>query len=335
MLAQFFRCWATMFSSGIPVDACLRSLAAQAPPEFARTLLQIEGQLRGGQALSSSLEAHPTHFQAMHCQLVRVGESCGALELVFSRLASWEEGRLRLVHKVRAALVTPCWVAALCLLLAASLPPLLLQGLLPVFDGLELPWYSRCLIAFSAAVRHPLSWLLLLLALLGLRLVWTGTARRRAGPGWQRFWLSLPVLGPALELSAQVRFLQALETLLGCNTPLLVGLEQAGAASGNGVLQLRILEAVVQVRQGYDLGRALRAGGFPASMVVALESGLESGRMPAMVACVCRIYEIELDHALEVLARAWEPMFLVMMGSVVGFTVISLMVPLIKVVEVL
>ena len=323
-----------MFSVGIPIDACLRSLAAQMSPDFAATIVQVERQLCRGQTLSHCLEQYPEVFHRVHCQMVRVGENSGALEVVFGRLAAWEESRARLDQKLRAALIAPFWIGGLCLLIAVCLPPLLMQGLLPVFEGLELPWYSRALVAFSMGLRSPGFWVLTLL-LLGL-LRWLYQLHSKTWKrAWQRGAFRIPVLGRTLEWSALLRCLQALETLLDAGAPLLFSLELGAGAADQEVLEARMGRAVVAVRNGHDLGVALREEGFPPGMVVALQTGLESGRTPAMVRSLVRLFEIELEHSLELLTRACEPVFLLLIGGVVGFTVISLMVPLVKVVEIL
>ena len=116
--------------------------------------------------------------------------------------------------------------------------------------------------------------------------------------------------------------------------PLLTSLELAAASSHCLPLELRMKQAVSQLRAGEDLRVCLeRVELFPGAFIQGLETGLESGQTTKMVASLYRLYEIELDHSLEVLTRACEPIFLALVGAVVGFTVIATLLPMAQLVR--
>lgn len=52
-----------------------------------------------------------------------------------------------------------------------------------------------------------------------------------------------------------------------------------------------------------------------------------------MLGRVCDLYELELEHRLDMLAGMAEPLIMAVMGAIVGFTVIGTVMPLMKVLE--
>ncbi|MBS2037963.1 type II secretion system F family protein [bacterium] len=334
--AQFFRCLAAMFSSGIPLDRCFDSLAQQTPDALLREAAgQMNARICRGQMLSEAMETHPL-FSKLQVQLVRVGESSGALEVIFGRIADEEERRLALEDRVRLALTTPLWVGCICLLCAIFLPPFLFHGLLAMFeDGkLTVPWPTRLLMEFSAFVRSP--WLLMTTLSLGLAL-WAVRGRFQlwwSSLSWQSRLLRLPVIGRVLWLVALTRLLHSLEMMVSSGVPLIRALQLAGHCSASPPLGLAMQEAVRSIQGGADLGAALKPSGwFPNTFIQGLRAGQECGRLAGMLKHLSRLFEIELEHSLELLARASEPLFLLMVGGCVGFTVIATLMPMVDLIR--
>ena len=84
------------------------------------------------------------------------------------------------------------------------------------------------------------------------------------------------------------------------------------------------------------LSEALREGDyFPASFYGALGAGEESGSLEEMCRKMADLYEVELNHALELATRSLEPLLLAAIGTVVGFTVVAVLLPMVRVLETL
>jgi len=334
--AVFFRCLATMFAAGVPLDRCLALLVEQTPQESLRLATQdVAARVWAGSTLSEAMKRQP-EFSAVQCQLIQVGESSGALAAVFARLAGDEERSIQFQEKVRMSLAAPLWIGSLCLLLAAFLPPFLFRGLLEMFrqSNTELPWATQVLMLISDFVRSPWSLLISTLLLAFLTCSRGHIRRAVASSTFQELLLALPGLGRVILMVSLTRFLHALETLCVAGVSLLESLELAAAASHNSILHSRVQTAVQEIRAGGDLRLSLQTVGlFPSAFLQGIQTGLESGHMPQMVASLSRLYEIELDHALEVLTRACEPVFLVLVGGLVGFSVIATMQPLAELVR--
>ncbi|HPP67032.1 MAG TPA: type II secretion system F family protein, partial [bacterium] len=73
-----------------------------------------------------------------------------------------------------------------------------------------------------------------------------------------------------------------------------------------------------------------RTGAFPPMVTNMIAVGEETGAMDSMLEKVADAYEAEVDAAVAAMTSMMEPILIVCLGGVVGFIVISLFMPLIK-----
>ena len=77
-------------------------------------------------------------------------------------------------------------------------------------------------------------------------------------------------------------------------------------------------------------GAMLKAKVFPPMVTNMMAVGEETGAMDAMLEKIAEAYESEVDAAVSAMTSMIEPMLIVFLGGIVGFIVISLFMPLIK-----
>ena len=328
--AIFFRCLATLFESGLSLVQSFELLAEQSEsPALSEAALAVSRSLQNGHTLSSGLAQHPACFSSQHLALVRVGERSGALSRVFERLAVEEEQHLALVEKMRAALVLPLLITTLCIGLICIVAPLILGSVLNEM-GMpfqQLPWMTKLLVAASAALRSPWSWLSAVLLVGG-----GGYAWRRQSPRsrlrWARLLNGTPGLGSTWRLYATLRFVRTLETTLSVGVPLIDCLEMASRAAGHPLLRLVTPALLESIRQGDDLDLALEnCDFFGNSVVQSVRAGQESGHLVASLQSLARLQEIDLAHSCELFTQMLEPLVLLLVGGLVGFCVVATILP--------
>ncbi|MGB9641918.1 MAG: type II secretion system F family protein, partial [Candidatus Ratteibacteria bacterium] len=101
---------------------------------------------------------------------------------------------------------------------------------------------------------------------------------------------------------------------------------------GNEVIANAINEIRNRVREGEGIsGIMLRTGAFPPMVTNMIAVGEETGAMDSMLEKVADAYEAEVDAAVAAMTSMLEPILIVCLGVVVGFIVISLFMPLIKI----
>ena len=125
------------------------------------------------------------------------------------------------------------------------------------------------------------------------------------------------------------RFARTLGTLLQSGLPLLNALDITRNLLQNLVLRQAIEETTASVREGEGLSAPLkRAAVFPPMLTQMTAIGEKSGEMETMLFRVADAYDHEVELAITGALSLLEPLMILLMGSVVGFIVMAILLPI-------
>lgn len=330
-LALFTRRLADLASAGLPLDRVLQVVADQSESgALKRISEEALSDVRSGMPISQALAKHPKYFNSVFTQTLRAGEASGQFGEVASRLADYQEKEVTRRGQVTSALVYPGVLATTSLGVIIFLITFVLPRLSGVFAemGDDLPLTTKALLGASAFVTQ--NWIVLALliggAVIGLR-AWFATAA--GSESRDRFLLSAPIIGPVVQKATVSRFARVLGTLVYGGVPILEALEIAGLSASNRVF-LKSAQAVEsEVRAGRAIAEAMRdAGGFPPVLTHMVGVGEEIGDLPKMLGRVADSLDFEVDTGIRRLVALVEPVIVLSMGTVVGFVVLSVLLPI-------
>lgn len=327
-----------MFGSGVSLDRSLSMLAEQQPnPRLSRVCEDLSQKISAGRYLSNAMSQQNWLFSAMHIRLVAVGEKTGQMHVCLSQLAELEERQLQIEMKVRGSLTVPLIVCGFCLLMVVVAPPLLFRSLLTMLseNGAEMPFPTKILIFLSDAIRNPLSYVAATVGggilLLWAHHQWAQPVQRLR---WVRWIQTLPLVGSILRLISLTRFAQTLSILQAVGVPIVQSLDYASQATADPSLIEDVRGVMERVKEGDLIGTALQeSGGFPGAFCQSVAAGEESGKLGDMLESMARMYQVDLEHGLEVLTKSLEPLMLGFVGLIVAFTVVATMLPMLKVMD--
>jgi general secretion pathway protein F len=330
-LAAATRQLATLLGAGLTLDEALATVAGQTGhPLLGRALGQLREEVVQGEALHAALARRPALFPPLYAHMVQVGESTGTLDQVLRRLADYLEDQARLRSRIRAALAYPLLMAVVgvgvLLFLVAFVVPRVTRMIEELGQALPLP--TRLLILGSDLLAAWWWLLLLLLAAAGLGLGrWRRTERGRLA--LDRLALNAPLFGRLNLLLTTARLSRTLGTLLRSGVPLLTALDIARGLTANRLLRGALEETAVGVREGEGLAAPLRrAAVFPPMVAQMAAVGEKSGELEEMLLRVADAYEHQVETALNGMLSLLEPLMILVMGSVVGFIVLAILLPI-------
>ncbi len=321
---------ADLLKAGVPLNRALGTLSDQnSNQEFADVIEQVRLDVSAGKTLNEALAKHPKLFNNLFTSMVKAGETGGFLEDVLYRLAGFIEKDQELRSRIKAALAYP----TLLIILGTGAIVFLMVFFIPRFSeifkgmGKNLPATTQIVMGVSYFVRDY--WL----ALLGL-IAFVAVAFRRMGDSFagRRFLdnvrIRMPLFGDIARKNAIARFTRTLGTLLKSGVPILGALGISKEAMGNVILQQDIDEASAGVKQGRSLAEILRRSRtFPSMVVDMISIGEESGNLDAVLVNVADSYDKQVDRAMKVFVALFEPVLLVIMAAVIGFVVVSMLLP--------
>jgi type IV pilus assembly protein PilC len=336
-LAIFCRQFSTMQDAGVSIVRSLDVLAQQTQsPKLRRIIMDIQAEVEAGQTLSKAMSKYPNVFSNLFIGLIRAGEVGGVLEESLQRLAAFLEADVALRRKVRAAMTYPTIVVIAALAIVIGLVTFILPRFFDVFRDLnikEFPVMTQMLMDFSNFLTSR--WYVMIAIVALVVIAFRMFVRTRIGRRlYDRLKLKLPVFGPLNHKIALARFSRTLSTLLSSGVPILQALETVAGTVANEIIAEAVMEARARIREGDRIGPPLeKSGMFPPMVVHMISIGEESGALDQMLSKVADFYESEVESTLQSLTSAIEPVLIVLLGGMVGFIVISLLLPLITAVQ--
>ncbi len=329
--ATFTRQLATLVKSGIPVADGLRVLIEQAENTgLGRAIMDIHEQVLQGSSLADALARHPRYFSDLYVNMVRSGEESGNLDIVLDRIAEYLRRRHRLASKIQATMAYPLVViffgTAIVIFLLTFVVPRIANFLEQAQKKVPLPTHILMILSrYLSQYWYVFIIALALMVMLVRLFISTETGRRVK----DRLLLSLPIVGPLFRKTAISRFALTFSTLLKSGLPALKGLEIVGKVVDNVVLEETIQQIHDRIIEGADISTPLKQSGvFPPVVGYMIAIGERSGRLEEVLDRIAEAYDEEVEIAAQKLMALLEPIFIVILAIVVGFIVMSIIIPI-------
>jgi len=148
--------------------------------------------------------------------------------------------------------------------------------------------------------------------------------------------LNLPITGPLYRKIAISRFTRTLSTLLSSGVPILESLDITRDVAENVILEQAITSIRGYVEKGERMAEPMKVSGeFPADVVQMVSVGEETGNLDGMLAKIADFYDMTVNYAVKKLTTIIEPIFLVVIGGMVGLIMASMLLPIFDMVKTL
>ena len=331
-LARFTRQFSVMLSAGLPVVEALSLVTEGARKADEKALLvDLAERVSAGSSVADAMDAHAATFGDLYLALVVAGEQSGTFDAMLMRIAEMLERSLALRAKVRKALVYPCIVVVVAMLVMAVMLLFVVPMMEDVFLGFgaQLPAFTRLVLDLSEALGR--AWWVFALGVPGLFVAvrWLLKRCSRLAFAATRLLLALPLVGKLLRESAMARLCETLATSFAAGTPLIDALSMLARSAGNRVLVAAIESVRVRVSEGELLHRAMRESAeFPALVVQMVRIGEESGTLDAMLLKAAAHYTESVDELADGLSEALGPVVMMVLAVLVGGLLIAMYLPI-------
>ena len=324
---------ASLLIAGLPLDESLSVLSEQAEREYVRELMaSIRAEVVGGHTFANALTQHPRDFPEIYRALVAAGEHTGKLGVVLSRLADYIEQSNALKQKILLAFTYPGIVTLIAFGIVTFLLSYVVPQVVNVFASTkqQLPILTVVMMALSDFVRHWW-WAILIAVALVVWLVRATLSRDGPRLAFDRWLLTAPLAGKLVRGYNTVRFASTLGILTAAGVPILRALQAAGETLSNRAMRANIDDAIVRVREGSALSRALNnVKTFPPVLVHLIRSGEATGDVTTMLDRAAEGEARELERRTMFLTSLLEPLLILAMGGIVLVIVLAVMLPIIE-----
>lgn len=332
-IAVMTRQLATLLKAGVSLVETLSAMVDQVEKEkLKRILSDVKQRVNEGSSLGDALNHHVKVFGPLFVNMIRAGESSGALDSVLLRLAEFTEGQARLKQKIVGTMIYPVIMLVIGSGVLAMLMTVVVPKITKIFDDMKvnLPWNTKLLVATSNFLQDY--WFLVVPTIAGTAFgfyKWTDSERGK--PVWDRVLLKLPVFGALVRQLAVARFTRTLATLLKSGVPLLSALEIVKNVITNSVMSAVVDTARDAIREGESIAGPLKKSGeFPPLVYHMVGIGERSGQLEDMLLNVAESYESSVNVRIGALTSLLEPIMIVLMGVVIAFVAFSILTPILQ-----
>lgn len=323
----------TLIGASIPLVDALSALYEQTDsPAMKKTIAQVRDSVNEGLSFADALEQHKRVFPELYVNMVRSGEASGALDVVLLRLAEFMEGQHRLRAKIGAAMVYPAVLLLICVVVLLYLLTAVVPKVVGMFESMKqtLPLPTRILIAISSFLSWTW-WMIIIGIVAAVVLVARWRKTDNGAYKFDKFRLNFPVYGSIYKKVSVARFARTLGTLLSSGVPIIDSLRIVKTVVQNKIIEISIENSIAEVMDGSSLAAPLKKSGvFPPILVHMISVGEKSGSLEEMLMKAAESYESDVETTVAGLTSVIEPLMIVIMGTLVGFVVLSILLPMLE-----
>lgn len=321
----------TMVDAGVSINNALHLLANNmVNKRLKEVLYDIEDDVKKGEMLSESMKKHRDIFPSLLIAMVESGEISGNLDTMMLRMSSHYEKETKLNNKIKAAMTYPAVLSVVAVGAVMFIMTFVMPTFIEMFEseGVVLPLSTKILLGISGFLSNNL--LVVVLFFIILYVAFSYYKRSEHGMyTMSSLKLKLPVIGDLNKKIIVSRFTRTLSTLVVSGVSLIQALPVVAGVLGNKVAEDALMKVREEVVKGEGLSNPIRATGiFPEMLASMVTIGEETGQLDEILNKTADFYDEEVEQAIQTTTALIEPALILVMGVVIGFIVVSIMLPM-------
>jgi len=330
-IAMMTRQLSTLINAGFPLVTAIDSLLPLTKSYlFKKKLTKIKNSIVEGSSFSSALSSHADIFSPLYINMVNAGEASGTLDQVLDRLAAITEKQQQMKNNIRAALAYPILMGCIGTVVLFILLAYIVPSITSIFEEMNqtLPVPTILLITVSNFIKSY--WLIIMILFFAGIFAFKGLKRTKKGKYLvDKITLLLPGIGSISIKIAVARLARTLGSLLENGVSMLAALEIVKKVTGNLLISNIVENAAEEVGKGQGLSPALSSGTIlPGLFIQMVQVGEQSGELESMLTKIADVFENEVEARVMALTSMLEPIMILVMGIIVGFVVLSILLPI-------
>lgn len=324
---------ALLLETGNSLAPALNMLLKQVKnPKMQFIIQSLIDDVSGGQSFSQALSKHPELFSITYVSLIDAAERGGFMHEVMAELLEMDDRREKLQSTIKSALSYPVFLLSFSLAVVIFVLVVVFPKFGDMFISIadELPLSTTLLMALSQFLIQY--WMAVLVGLgaavfLIRRYLTSDTGLVKM----DRLKLSTPIIGSIFTELYLVQSMRVLALSLGNGVSVMDALAACRDVVDNRVYSGFIRRVEQSVQDGKGIANGFQGESFIPDLVQQMvTTGEDSGNLSKVLHRVSGYYERQLEKRLQTVAKAAEPIMLLVMGVVVGVLVSSLILPIFK-----
>jgi len=331
-LALITRQLATLLSAGLPIEEVITTVAEQTEkPASKGLILSVRSKVVEGHSFASALRSFPDAFSPLYCSTVAAGEKSGHLDKVLQRLADYTEQQFNMKRKIKNALIYPSIMVMVSIGIVGFLLEYVVPRMVSVYSnmGQALPMMTQVLLGISGTIQQYGIYFLLIAGFAGYVFKRQLKSNIAFKEKIHTYLLRLPIIGNAIKVANTARFSRTFAILSSSGVSVLEAMLISSELIINLPIRYAVEQATKHVREGANIHLALKQTKyFPPMSIHLIASGEASGQLETMLERAANNQDNETTSLIETTLTLFEPMIILVMGSIVLFIVLAVLLPI-------
>lgn len=320
-----------LLSAGIDMVTAFGIIEEETQNKKHKALIgRIKAGVIGGRSVYEVMNDQPAIFSNYECQSVKIGEETGQLAQVLHELGLYYHGSVKLRRQIVGTLTYPVIVISL----AICIVYFMLSFVVPMFGdifkqtGGQLPAATQFLIRVSN--KSSFIFYTLVSVTIALYIFHKSQHQKiRYRHYSSALFLKIPLVGQLVRKIYLARFCQSMRLLLGARVLLIDALALVRNMIGYYPLEYALDSVQTDVLGGKSLHESLaRHTIFPQKLTALIKVSEEVNKPELIFEKLTKQYSDEIEHQQAVVGKVIEPLFIIILGLVIGFILVAMYMPL-------
>ena len=333
-ISAFFESMAMMLQSGIQVDEAVGLLAESATAgkdagPLEKGLYQMKAKVEEGSNLSRAMQETGL-FPEYAIRMVEAGESSGRLESILFRLSRYYAGLKTTTEKLRSAVIYPCVMLLLVILVLAVMVTMVLPAFSEVYESLTgslaASSYGYIRLAFIFSWVALIVMVILAVILIVGLILWRTGHRETVEKVLRRFPSCEKILGSM----GLYRFTSALSTFLASGEMQDEAVRRSIPMTEYKPLEEKLQRCAASMEEGHSIATAAYDEKlFEPVYGRMLLAGERSGNLESVLEHLTELLEEDCGSQVDRLVGTIDPALSSVLMVTLGISLLSVMLPLI------
>ncbi len=318
-------------TSGISIVQSLEIVKEQIENKKLKNILyNVFDDIKRGRMLSDAFKQYDD-LPNLFIYMIQVGEETGRLDEIMGNLADYYNNQYKQEKKIKNALIYPkfllCFSLIVVSILVAFVVPIFVQNLLSANEVLPVP--TKIVIWISSFIKNKWMYIIAFLIVISILKIFILNKNKKYVYFKDRFIVNSKFIRTISMQIFTSRFARTFSILFGGGVNVTRCIEICADVIGNEFIKSRLLQSKEFISNGSSIAEGLdMENTFPKMLIQSIRVGEESGTVEEILKKASEFYDSEANFALEKLSNLVEPIMIILLAFLVGFVVISLVLPI-------
>ena len=266
-------------------------------------------------------------------QSIKISESGGLLESVLHELSIFLKEQDRIKKQVSSALAYPLFILFVSFFMVGFMLSFIVPKITGIFDQIdqELPQSTQIVIALGDFFSE--NYLILLFSLTGILIAFLIALKKSSAFKFifDKFLLKMPFFSTLIEHAELARFSYMNSILIKSGVPIVQSINLSANILKNSVIKKVFSDASKSVVEGKKLSNLLQNNStynIDESFIHSVAIGEDTSRLSEILNSLASLYNESNKDKTNILLSLLEPVFMLFVGSTIGFIVIAMLLPI-------